>query len=340
MKLRRIVLCLFYLLVLLFSAGAEPFKANERVAFVGDSITHGGSYHTLIQTFYATRFPGSNVACFNVGVSGDTAEGGALRASGEGGGIWENDVKLYRPTAATVMLGMNDAGSWHFTHSKSEDELTAENERRFEWYKNSYSALLDNLASAGLTHITLIKPSAYDQTMVNPNARENLVAFGCGKNDLLVRFGNEVIEPEAEKRGYPVCDFNTPLLAINAEQQKADPAFSIIGTDRVHPGQEGHTVMAYEFLKFQQLEGPVAEIEIDAAASKPLNLMNCEIRALKADGLSAEFVYAANSLPFPRRAYEAANQWVPIEKEFNRETLTVTGLKPAYCPAAVSGRWL
>ena len=33
------------------------FKSNDRVAFIGDSITHGGMYLPYIQTFYATGFP-------------------------------------------------------------------------------------------------------------------------------------------------------------------------------------------------------------------------------------------------------------------------------------------
>ena len=56
------------------AACGEAFRPNERVAFIGDSITHEGSYHTLIRAFYATRFPERNVYRFNLGISGDIAK--------------------------------------------------------------------------------------------------------------------------------------------------------------------------------------------------------------------------------------------------------------------------
>jgi hypothetical protein len=37
------------------------FKDGDRVAFIGNSITHGGLYHLYIQTYYQTRFPDRNI---------------------------------------------------------------------------------------------------------------------------------------------------------------------------------------------------------------------------------------------------------------------------------------
>lgn len=33
------------------------FEEGERVVFVGNSITHGGHYHSFIWLYYMTRFP-------------------------------------------------------------------------------------------------------------------------------------------------------------------------------------------------------------------------------------------------------------------------------------------
>lgn len=306
---------------------AEPFRANDRVAFIGDSITHGGSYRTLIQTFYATRYPERNVVCFNVGISGDNAQGGYQRASAQGDGIWESDVRMYRPTGATIMLGMNDVGGGHFTASESKEELESQNAKQLGWYTHNYATLLDNLEKLGIERITLIKSSPYDQTMVNPEASENLLKFSIGKNDAIVTLGREVIDVESAKRGYPVCDFNAPMLAINARQQETDPAFSIIGNDRVHPGDDGHMVMAYTFLKFQGVEGPVAKMEIDADKGKVDSTVNCTVTGLKADRDGVHFTYVARALPFPRSPYASISSLIPFESEFNRERLAVNGLR-------------
>ena len=307
-------------------AGAEAFRPNERVAFIGDSITHEGSYHTLIQAFYATRFPDRNVQCFNLGISGDIAKGGAERSDPNGATIWARDVRSVRPTAATIMLGMNDAGTGHFLSAETKDELEAENAKRFGYYKNSYGQMLDNLEALGVDRITPIKSSPYDQTQVNPK-KPALLQFGIGKNDAIVAMGRDVVDVEAAVRGLSVCDFNTPMLELNARQQKDDPAFSICGKDRVHPQAEGHMVMAWLFLKFQGLESSVAELTVDARSSQVVDANNCTASNLKTSGDQISFDYKANALPFPRSAYQAAAHLIEFESKFNRERLAVRGLK-------------
>ncbi|MES2810323.1 MAG: hypothetical protein V4619_16940, partial [Bacteroidota bacterium] len=48
-----------------------PFKAGDRIAFVGNSITDGGHYHSYIWLYYMTRFPNMRITCFNAGIGGD-----------------------------------------------------------------------------------------------------------------------------------------------------------------------------------------------------------------------------------------------------------------------------
>lgn len=58
-------------------AGGEVFKDGETVCFLGDSITHGGRFHSFVYDYYLTRFPERTIRFVNAGVSGDSA-GGAL----------------------------------------------------------------------------------------------------------------------------------------------------------------------------------------------------------------------------------------------------------------------
>jgi lysophospholipase L1-like esterase len=321
----------FGMLIVVASIGfaeptVPPFGPGERVAFIGDSITHGGMYRPYIETFYATRFPERRVVTFNVGISGDSAKGGFERSSLTGEGFWESDLRRYKPTAAVIMLGMNDAGGAQFESYKTAEELERQNVQLVGWYRSNYARMLDNLEAQGLQSIWLVKSSPYDQTLVDPSARKNLVAFGTGKNDLIVRMGKEVLDVEAASRTLPVIDFNTPMLAINAKQQAADPAFSIIGMDRVHPGSDGHMVMAYVFLKAQGLRGPVATTVIDAGQMSVDSVFNCSVVRLEKNGAGLRFGYLAESLPFPRQPYQAVAGLIPFESEFNQEVLRVHGL--------------
>ena len=44
------------------------FEEGERVVFVGNSITHGGHYHSFIWLYYMTRFPDKPITIMNAGI--------------------------------------------------------------------------------------------------------------------------------------------------------------------------------------------------------------------------------------------------------------------------------
>lgn len=77
-----------------------PFSKGERWCAIGDSITHVGGYHKYIYLYYATRFPEARFALDNCGVDGSIAKQTLARM--------ETDIIPRDPTAATVMLGVND----------------------------------------------------------------------------------------------------------------------------------------------------------------------------------------------------------------------------------------
>ena len=78
MKLVSRCLCLIgSLLAVPFVTSAapavEPFADGERVTFLGDSITHGGSYHVNLPLYWDLRHPGSRTRLMNCGVSGGSS---------------------------------------------------------------------------------------------------------------------------------------------------------------------------------------------------------------------------------------------------------------------------
>ena len=83
-----------------------PFKSGDRVAFVGNSITDGGHYHSYIWLYYMTRFPWMRMQMFNCGVGGDTALEILRRI--------DHDVFAKKPTVLTLTFGMNDSGYFEY----------------------------------------------------------------------------------------------------------------------------------------------------------------------------------------------------------------------------------
>ena len=236
-----------------------PFPENARVMMVGDSITHNGAALAYIQEYYLTHFPKKKVRFFNAGVSGGTAATSALR-------YLDDDLALYRPTHAVVMLGMND--SCRHLYGK-EDPHTLQKADAFAAYAESMIALCDKLTAAGLP-LTLCTPTPFD------NGMETDTPALLGVDATLTGYG-QFCRGLAEKYGASVVDYNTPLTHINRELQKKDPAASLVGADRVHPTAVGQAVMAVLFLRaqgFTDLPMPSADTAEECLAAFSLSEKN------------------------------------------------------------------
>lgn len=79
-----------------------PFKKGERVVFTGNSITHGGHYHSFIWLYYMTRFPDKPITIMNAGIGGESTWDMKARL--------DDDVFDRKPTYVTLTFGMNDTG--------------------------------------------------------------------------------------------------------------------------------------------------------------------------------------------------------------------------------------
>lgn len=317
MSIFRFIALLLFSTNLTFSV--PTFKQNDRVVFIGDSITHGGRYHADVYLFYATRFPQEPFKIYNCGISGDTAFAANHR--------FVSDILIHRPNIAAIMLGMNDAISSNFESSlpllkRIKGEANA---------YGTYTTAIDQLA-ASLTaidcDIIFIKPSIYDQTAELD--KTNLI----GKNDQIGRFAR-FLETLALKYEGSIVDFYTPMGVINHTLQTSKPQDSIIGKDRVHPGIPGHLVMAYHFLKAQNISPYISVIKLDAQAmtkgtGKIIELLNCEIHGdLNFSKNVINFTATEQALPFPLSQTQLkALEWIPFQHELNRQVLAIDNLIP------------
>lgn len=304
------------------SEGVAPFVAGDRWVCVGDSITHGGGYHSNVYLFYATRRPNDEFRVYNAGVSGDTTPGANRR--------FEEDVAARRPSVATVLLGMNDAWSHAFDPGLSADQKRASADRAYAVYASEMDRLAASLEGLGVRTVFLT-PTVYDQTAESPVP--NLV----GRDDLLARFA-ERLRTIAPRHGGELVDFHKLLGRMNRRLQADDPTATIIGRDRVHPGDPGHLVMAYALLKAQGPFEPVSEIVVDAKAGEVRRQTNCAVSELDTVG-ALSFTCLENALPFPVGASQSpALELVPFQRELNRQTLQVTGLAPGRHRLEIDGQ--
>lgn len=328
--MKKITLIIYLLSVALhLSAQHIPvFKEGERVAFVGNSITCGGRYHSYIWLYYMTRFPGMRIDIFNEGVGGDVVQQMSQRM---------DKVFEHNPTIITLSFGMNDVGYMDFTLPGN--EITGKNNVKTSL--NNYRLLEKMLKGYPQIKKILIGSSPYDET-----SRFNSVPFP-GKNDLIVEIVDSLAE-SAKQNKWSFIDFNCPMVAINQREQRFDSTFTLCGRDRVHPSTDGHMVMAYLFLKAQGLtDRPVADVAIDASGKTITRVVNCSVTDLSVSPQNISFTYLANALPFPvDSAYydnelhnqAAALKVIPFMEVMNHEGLTVKGLKIGYYLLKIGGR--
>ncbi|HQQ92219.1 MAG TPA: SGNH/GDSL hydrolase family protein [Kiritimatiellia bacterium] len=187
--------------LLVFAARAELFKDGETVCFLGDSITHGGRFHSYVYDYYLTRFPDRTVRFVNAGISGDSAGGAQGRLA--------DDVIGKRPAAVDVMFGMNDVGRGQYVAEPGERQRAGQ-QRALESFRSNMERLTARLlAEAGGPRLLFVTPSPFDQTGINDR---NNNQPGC--NDGLARCAEIVRELAARNKG-TVVDFHAPMTDFN-----------------------------------------------------------------------------------------------------------------------------
>ena len=289
---------------------AFSLQAGDRVVFYGDSITDQRLYTVYVETYVLTRFPRLDVSFVHSGWGGD-------RVSGGGGGTidvrLERDVVPYQPTVMTIMLGMNDGGYRAF-----DDGI-------FSKYTQGYQHIVESVQKAlPQIRFTLIQPSPFDDVTRPPN-------FEGGYNAVLIRYG-EWVKDYAQRIGATVADLNTPVVAVLEKAKAADPKLAQrILPDRVHPGPEGHLIMAEALLKAWNAPATVTAVEINAAKKRVVHATNTQIEGLAAHGHHLTWKQTDNALPMPFDPSNPVTALVMRCSDFvqalDQEPLRVTGLQ-------------
>jgi DNA-binding transcriptional regulator YdaS (Cro superfamily) len=207
--------------------------------------------------------------------------------------------------------------------------------------RESFLKLVDILRAHPEFEKIMMSSSPYDETMKN---KDNYFAGKSKAIERIVEFQQQT----ASQNRWPFVDLYYPMQAITVAGQKSNPEYTIIGKDRIHPGNGGHLVMAYLFLKAQGLAGqPIAEVEIDVKKKAIQQHVNATVNDLTIDKSGVAFQYLAKALPFPIDS--ASRIWgsdqkqsdalavVPFMQEFNREILRIGGLPAARYTLRIDG---
>ena len=288
------------------------FRNGDTICFVGNSITHAGQYHEFIQLFYATRFPNTKLKIINTGISGDNANNILERL--------DTDVFVNDPDHVFLMTGMNDVVRTLYFDGEASENILKKRERALENYRVNTFKLVQQFKDHNINTI-LLTPSVYDQ--FSKTEREN--NLGC--NDALEVCGTH-LKHLSKKYKLPLIDLNKNMKSIMYEGLLKDSLFTIVGKDRVHPGVEGHFIMASEILTALEPESVVSEIVIDTAKKHVKTQNNCEVNLKRIDNEFLIFDCKEFALPFPiPKTVASVLDYTNFENHFNKQQFKVNHLK-------------
>jgi lysophospholipase L1-like esterase len=211
------------------------FKPNDRVLFLGDSITEQYQYSTDLELYLTTRFPDWNLTFINAGIGGDTATGGANR--------FREHVLAEKPTAITINFGMNDGGYGKFDANRNKQ------------FVDKTAAMLEMAKRAGV-RVALVSPNAVDRRNKSNGVEylETQKQFYAPLKGLAERFGDPFVDQYAITR------------AATERMEKDDPKAqrAVPYPDGFHTAGPGGLLMAHAILTGLHAPAVVSDVKVDS----------------------------------------------------------------------------
>jgi len=220
---------------------APPVAPGKRILILGDSITQGATYVAYIDGAMIIAQPEVKYDLISAGLSSETVSG--LSEPGHAGGKFprpdlherlDRALEKTKPDLVLACYGMNDGIYMPLS------------EERFKAFRDGMTKLHDKVIATGakIIHLT---PPVYDPVAIpqrvdmSGEPGKNYAKY----NDVLDRYAEWLIEQRAQ--GWEVIDLHNPMKKALADGRAADPKF-VLAKDGVHPGDEGHQIMAQAVL--------------------------------------------------------------------------------------------
>lgn len=281
--------------ILVFSSMAQDAEAlaGKRVVFVGDSITQSGGYIAFTTYYLEKMHPKKDFDILGLGLASETLSG--LSEENHAAGkfprpcLFERLGRLLdkaRPEIVFACYGMNDG--IYLPLDKD----------RFAAFQNGVKKLVERCKEAGVKQIFLITPPIYDFT---PKAGET------NYDAVLAEYAKW--ETTLTLSGVQVIDLHTAMR--KSRNQRTEP----FSRDRVHPGDEGHLLMAKTVLAALGVKVPdetVAVIQAD-----PLYKLVEEKRRLRSSAWMKHIGYTREKTVKPQPLGTAEVEATKVQKKID-----------------------
>lgn len=232
--------------------GRSPFpEGTKRILFLGNSITYTGRYITDMEAYFITRYPERQYEFINLGLPSETVSG--LSEPGHAGGSFRRPdlherlgrvLDRVKPDVVFACYGMNDGVYLPF------------DEERFEAFRSGIKRLHAALEKSGAQRIILLTPPVHDDA-----------ALGTKGYNLVLGKYSQWLLGQRDSLGWEVADIHTPMTRYLEKKRLVQPVFKL-AEDGVHPGEEGHWLMARAALLYLGEEAALAPDVLSALGKR------------------------------------------------------------------------
>lgn len=280
-------------------------KPGSRVAVVGDSITEQKQYSRNIEMYLMICLPELKAHVMQFGWSGETAGGFVRRLN--------NDLLPFNPNLVTTCYGMNDGRYTAFTPDIGKG------------YEVPMRDIVDRLKKAGVT-VLVGSPGAVDTKTFRKDPAQAKVY-----NENLAQL-RDIAKKAAAEAGMPFANVHDALIGSMAKAKEAlGENYDVCGGDGVHPGANGHLVMAYAFLKGMGCDGDLGSIAIDlkgqSSAANGHKVLSSAGGKVEVESSRYPFCFFGDEKS--SGSTRSILPFVPFNQDLNRLTLVVKNLDAA-----------
>jgi len=306
----RLVLILISLLVFGPLRADFMVQPNDVVGIAGDSITEQHLYSAFMEDYLLMCQPTAGQKIVQFGWSPEQAPSFLARLN--------TDVLPFQPTVVTTCYGMNDG------HYGPLDTVTADT------YRKAQTAIVEALKKAGVRGIVLGSSKCVDSYAYHGHNVEGAVVY----NKTLGAMA-DIDREIATKEGVVYADvYGATTDAMEKSKAKFGESYIFAGGDGVHPGPNGHLVMAYAFLKALGCDGNIGTITVGpgldkAEATAGHEIVSCQAGTITVKSTRYPFCFTGALDSMDQNTTAAITQFFPFNEDLNRLTLVVKGLTSA-----------
>lgn len=288
MRSLRLLACLLATVVVACAQSAEAL-AGKRIVVLGDSITQGGTYVSFMDYFLQKSRPQLRFEVYPLGLSSETLSG--LSEAGHAGGKFPRPslferlgrtLEKMKPEVVFACYGINDG-----IYQPLE-------EARFKAFQAGVTKLLDQCQAAGVKQVYLVTPPIFDAT-TKPgefNYDSVMTAYAAW-------------EVQLKRPGLTVIDLHTAM------RKARDARTEVFSRDRVHPGDDGHLLMARTILAGADVT--TLDITAKEAMADPLFKAVDQLRKLRASKWMAYIGYSRERVVAPTPLGDADEQVAKLQ---------------------------